>query len=53
MNSTQVNTGNITEADKNAKKLLFWGHFMALIATALGFVFRAFIMADWGMQINY
>ena len=38
MNSTQVNPGNITEADKNAKKLLFWGCFMVLIATVFGFV---------------
>ena len=45
MNSRQMNTGNITEADKNAKKLFFRGCFMVLIATAFGFVFQAFIIA--------
>lgn len=51
MNSTQVHTGNSTE-DNNARKLLFWGCFIALIATAFGFVFRAFIMAEWGIQFG-
>ena len=52
MNSRQMNTGNITEADKNAKKLFFRKCFMVLIATAFGFVFRAFIMAGWGIGAN-
>lgn len=52
MNSTQMYTGDITEADKNVKKLFFRGCFMVLIATTFGFVFRAFIMAGWGIGTN-
>lgn len=51
MNLTQVNTANLTKEERD-KKMLFWGCFMALIATAFGFVFRAFIMADWGIQFG-
>lgn len=52
MNPNQVNTANSTQAADTARKLLFWGCFMALIATAFGFVFRAFIMAEWGTQFG-
>lgn len=39
-------------AEEAARKKLFWGCFMALIASAFGFVFRAFIMADWGVEFG-
>ncbi|MEJ7692687.1 MFS transporter [Daejeonella sp.] len=40
------------DTDQRAKTLLFWGCFMAIVASAFGFVFRAFIMADWGIQFG-
>jgi MFS family permease len=51
MNSTPIITVN-TAADEQGKKMLFWGCFIALTATAFGFVFRAFIMAQWGVQFG-
>ena len=51
MTTTTVHT-DISAAEERSKKLLFWGCFIALTATAFGFVFRAFIMADWGIQFG-
>ncbi|MEJ7768920.1 MAG: MFS transporter, partial [Chitinophagaceae bacterium] len=45
-------TATMAETDEAARKKLFWGCFMALVASAFGFVFRAFIMADWGIQFG-
>lgn len=50
MSVTEVKSNTTIEADKASKQKLFWGCFIALVATAFGFVFRAFIMADWGIQ---
>jgi len=38
----------------NAKndKLVFWGSFIALIATAFGFIIRAMIIGDWAAEFN-
>lgn len=33
-------------------KRLFWGCFIVLVATAFGFVFRSFLMAEWGVQFD-
>ena len=33
-------------------KLLFWGCFMALIATAFGFVVRSMVLNEWGVEFN-
>ena len=33
-------------------KRLFWGCFIALIATAFGFIIRALIINDWGSDFN-
>ncbi|MCE9613979.1 MAG: MFS transporter [Lentisphaerae bacterium] len=33
-------------------KVLFWGCFIALIATAFGFIIRALIIGDWGAEFN-
>ncbi len=52
MNVTQVNTGDTLDIEKIARQKLFWGCFMALVASAFGFVFRAFIMADWGIEFT-
>lgn len=52
MSTKPIYAGHAIEHDDKAKKLLFWGCFMAIVASAFGFVFRAFIMADWGMQFG-
>lgn len=36
----------------NGDKILFWGCFMALIATAFGFIVRTMIIDDLGAQFN-
>ncbi|MBZ5856103.1 MFS transporter [Flavihumibacter profundi] len=51
MNSTIVGSVKTTTEEQD-KKMLFWGCFIALVATAFGFVFRAFIMAQWGVQFG-
>lgn len=33
-------------------KLVFWGSFVALIATAFGFIIRAMIIGDWAEEFN-
>ena len=38
--------------DYTANKRLFWGCFIALIATAFGFIIRALIINDWGVEFN-
>ncbi len=40
------------EVDEASRKKLFWGCFMVLVASAFGFVFRSFLMADWGTEFN-
>ena len=52
MTTTTNATTTLTAAEERSKKMLFWGCFIALTATAFGFVFRAFIMADWGAQFG-
>ena len=39
-------------ADEAARKKLFWGCFIVLVASAFGFVFRSFLMAGWGTEFN-
>jgi len=39
------------EHSKN-DKLVFWGSFVALIATAFGFIIRAMIIGDWAEEFN-
>ena len=34
------------------QKRLFWGCFMALIATAFGFVIRGMLLNEWGIEFN-
>lgn len=39
------------EHSKN-DKIVFWGSFVALIATAFGFIIRALIIGDWAEEFN-
>jgi len=34
------------------QKRLFWGCFIALIATAFGFIIRAMVLNEWGVEFN-
>lgn len=34
------------------EKMVFWGSFIALIATAFGFIIRAMIIGDWAAEFN-
>lgn len=52
MSVTKIITAENSETDEASRKKLFWGCFMALIASAFGFVFRAFIMDDWGNEFG-
>jgi MFS family permease len=35
-----------------ARNKLFWGCFIVLVASAFGFVFRSFLMADWAVKFD-
>lgn len=35
-----------------AKNKLFWGCFIVLVASAFGFVFRAFLMPEWALKFD-
>ena len=52
MIETKAYPENINDEAAHSRMRLFWGCFIVLIATAFGFVFRAFIMADWGVQFG-
>lgn len=45
-NQEKINTND------NAKSSLFWGCFIVLVASAFGFVFRAFLMPTWAMMFD-
>jgi len=49
-----VGTGNSSETtiDDRSRKMLFWGCFIVLVASAFGFVFRSFLMPSWGVQFD-
>ncbi len=34
------------------EKMVFWGSFIALIATAFGFIIRAMVIGDWAAEFN-
>jgi len=38
--------------DERSRKILFWGCFIVLVASAFGFVFRSFLMPYWGAQFD-
>jgi len=53
MNENNANTGNGTLNNSSGHdKLLFWGCFVALVATAFGFIVRAMIIDDWGTEFG-
>ena len=39
--------------DQSKQQVLFWGCFVALIATAFGFVIRAMIIDEWGTEFGF
>src|SRR3954454_22385909 len=41
-----------TEQSGANERLLFWACFIALIATAFGFVVRTQVIADWGREFH-
>ncbi len=41
-----------TKQDQAPDMKLFWGCFIALIATAFGFIVRALILEEWGNEFN-
>lgn len=47
-----INTKGIIDANDNKKSNLFWGCFIVLVASAFGFVFRAFLMPTWSMMFD-
>ena len=42
--------GALDQASDTQRKLLFWACFLALIATAFGFIVRAFLIDTWATQ---
>ncbi|WP_257668389.1 MFS transporter [Parapedobacter tibetensis] len=48
MNSTTLQTANPSSPSKR----LFWGCFIVLVASAFGFVFRAYLMPEWGVRFD-
>lgn len=44
------------QMDNNAgdqpDKVLFWGCFVAMVATAFGFILRALLLNEWGAAFN-
>ena len=38
--------------NNNEHRILFWGCFTVLVASAFGFVFRSFLMDGWGVQFG-
>lgn len=52
MNEAKVKAGDTLRIDKIAKQKLFWGCFIVLVASAFGFVFRAFLMTRWGLEFG-
>src|SRR5690625_617295 len=42
----------LTRVDSQSGNRLFWGCFIVLVASAFGFVFRSFLMPEWGVQFD-
>lgn len=45
--------GAMEKASDTQKQLLFWACFLALIATAFGFIVRAFLIDTWAQQFAF
>ncbi|MDB5010460.1 MAG: transporter [Mucilaginibacter sp.] len=52
MSSITDNASDTIAVGVDSKKILFWGCFIVLVSSAFGFVFRSFLMADWGIQFG-
>src|SRR5690606_21524271 len=50
MNSDLSKPVTVSGVDGRSRKILFWGCFIVLVASAFGFVFRSFLMPQWGIQ---
>ena len=42
----------MTNQESKPDMKLFWGCFIALIATAFGFIVRAQVIGEWGAEFN-
>jgi len=49
MNSTTI---HVTRHPETPSKRLFWGCFIVLVASAFGFVFRSYLMHEWGVRFD-
>jgi MFS family permease len=47
-----TNSHAVADIPEDKRKLLFWGCFIALIATAFGFIVRTFLINEWGVQFG-
>src|SRR6185436_20719286 len=49
-----MESGGLVAADEQDgnKRLLFWGCFFALVATAFGFVVRTQVIKNWGSEFG-
>jgi len=52
MNSENNKPIDTIGVDERSRKILFWGCFIVLVASAFGFVFRSFLMPYWGTQFD-
>src|SRR5690606_10074744 len=52
MNSDLSKPVTVSGVDERSRKMLFWGCFIVLVASAFGFVFRSFLMPQWGIQFD-
>jgi len=52
MNSDLSKPVTVSGVDERSRKILFWGCFIVLVASAFGFVFRSFLMPQWGIQFD-
>lgn len=48
MNATTIQTAGTAAPSKR----LFWGCFIVLVASAFGFVFRSYLMPEWGVRFD-
>jgi MFS family permease len=52
MSEATSGAGGLDKIPESQRQLLFWACFMALIATAFGFIVRALLIDTWGTEFN-
>lgn len=52
MDTNKVSTTVTNDASNTPNMKLFWGCFIVLVASAFGFVFRAFLMPEWAVKFD-